>query len=215
MKCFVLHIWDLLCAVKCVPSQHTRRGSPRLGEVSGTRALDFQWLCCWEAETGGRPQCGFCGEASNSERPSSSRCFGGGEWGRRCRGGPGAHTTAAAVKGRGVSRGRDWTRAGGSSGFQVHCLPGHAVEKMSDTQEGERDSDQVSVQAPRALGGGREAAPHPARAAVSPPPGGHRFLNPHGCRDFVFSVLRWHRPGLAEQTPSTRAARCGFGMTAS
>lgn len=119
---------------------HTRRGWPHMGEVSGTSALDFYGLCPWEAERGGRPRRGCGCETGNSERPSS-RCFGSGEWGVgswgwRCRGGPGAQTAPAAVKGRGVERQRL------DQGRWVLGIPSslsngsRSVEKMRDTEEG-------------------------------------------------------------------------------
>lgn len=127
------------------PNTHAG-GSPRLGEVSATRALDFRGLCRGEAERGGgRPQC----EARNSERPSAPplrRRGAGTEVPWRS----GGRTQRPPRPRAEVSGGRDRTRAGGSSGCRVHCLPGDDAEKMRDTRLGESDSDQVSVQAPLA-----------------------------------------------------------------
>lgn len=69
-----------------------------------------------------------------------------GSWGRRDLGGPGAHTAPAPGKGRGVGRQRldkRWRVLGIPSSLSAGS---RSLDKMRDTGEGERDTDQVSVQ---------------------------------------------------------------------
>lgn len=108
-----------------------------------------------------------------------------------------------------ASGGGHRTRAGGCSGFRVRSLPGQALwrQRALREREGETPAECRGRADPPAWRGA-----HCSRGRLGGA-GSLHSASPGGRRDLAFSVLRWHRPGFAEQKPRTRAACRGVGVT--
>lgn len=144
----------------------------------------------------------FGGSAAGKQRGVGDG-FGGGERGRRCRGGPGGAQSARRGQGQRCQEAETGPGQAGPRDAEFIVSPGALLRKCA-TPDREKATATKCPCRPRSPG---------SRTRGGSTPGSRR--SPAGARGSVFSVLAWHCPRLAQQTPGARAAGRGFGMTAS